>query len=203
MARKLHAQGETVALVALLDTFAPGYRRSLPNRKSVLVGAHRLLRKLEIHASNLLILERPKEKLRYIKARSIYMGYKFYAATGLPSVQARARSALLKAMSEAVRNYEPRVYPGRITLLRASKLPPGESGDPEMGWGKLAGGGLEVREIPGYFAHTMLEPSVRELAVQLKACINQAQSTELSVPNNSQLYQPLPAVDPLTPQTAV
>ncbi|MGH7825286.1 MAG: non-ribosomal peptide synthetase [Candidatus Binatia bacterium] len=175
IAQQFHAAGETVALLALIDTYAPGYIRSLPNRRSVLDRVHRLLRKFEVHVSNLLILG-PKEKLRYIKARFMWLGYRFYTGAGFPSVHARARNAILKAMSEAARKYEPYVYPGRITLLRATKLPPGGSGDPQLGWEKLAGGGLEVHEIPGYFAHTLLEPRVRPVAEKLKACINRAQS---------------------------
>jgi amino acid adenylation domain-containing protein len=203
MARKLYAEGEPVAMVALLDSFAPGYLRSLPNQRSFLDRARHLFRKLEVHVRNLLLLHGASERCGYIKARLIYLNYKLRGGTGGSSAQASARSALLKAMSEASRNYEPGVYPGRLTLIRAAKLPPSASGDQEMGWGRFAGGGLEVHKIPGYYAHTMLEPRVRELAAQLRVCINQAQSTEFCTPKRSQLYQPRPALNPLAGQTAI
>ena len=43
--------------------------------------------------------------------------------------------------------------------------------DPQMGWGRLAGGGLETYLIPGYHAHIVLEPRVRVLAKQLIAVL--------------------------------
>jgi thioesterase domain-containing protein len=202
IARQLHAQGEKVALVALIDMNAPGYLKSLPNPRSYFDRFHRLRRKVELHLYNLSILG-PEEKLRYLRGRLSWMAYRFYTGTGLPSVRARARRAILEAMRQAARSYNPDIYPGDVTLLRATELPPGRARDPQLGWGKLAAGGVEVRLIPGYFAHTILEPSVRDLAEQLKACMSQAQSTEFCAQSSNQVSQAVPAVKRLAVQAAI
>jgi hypothetical protein len=44
-----------------------------------------------------------------------------------------------------------------------------------MGWGRLAGGGVEAHLIPGYHAHIVLEPRVRLLAKELTASLFKAQ----------------------------
>ena len=81
---------------------------------------------------------------------------------------------ILNAGSRASRNYDPKIYPGKITLFRATDLGGGIEHDPQMGWGRLAGGGLETHLIPGYHAHIVLEPRVRVLARQLIAVLERA-----------------------------
>jgi thioesterase domain-containing protein len=44
---------------------------------------------------------------------------------------------------------------------------------PEVGWQKLALGGVEVREIPGSHEGMFKEPHVRRLAQQLRSCIEE------------------------------
>ena len=130
---------------------------------------------VRLHVSNLLILE-PKERLSYVKGKFNKALYKLYMGLGSAWIPAaRHRRNILKAGSRAARNYDPKIYPGKITLFRATNLGGGIEHDPQMGWGGLAGGGLETHVIPGYHAHIVLEPRVRVLAQHLIDAIGKAQ----------------------------
>jgi hypothetical protein len=77
-------------------------------------------------------------------------------------------------------------YPGRITLFRAITplkyldMPT----DRELGWGPLAGRGVEVREIPGTHREIMREPNVTVLAREVSASLSEARARQL---NDSEL----------------
>ena len=178
MAQQLHTQGERVGLLALFDSYAP--RKNWSARSSMLHRyRYKAIRLFEmtvgLHVSNLLILE-PKERLSYVKGKFNKALYKLYMGLGSAWIPAaRHRRNILKAGSRASRNYDPKIYPGKITLFRATNLGGGIEHDPQMGWGRLAGGGLETHVIPGYHAHIVLEPRVRVLATQLIAVLERAQ----------------------------
>jgi hypothetical protein len=72
------------------------------------------------------------------------------------------------------RDYEPRPYKGKVTLLKSSEQPFRVFLDRTLGWNELIAGGLEVVEIPGPGAGILKEPRVRILAEQLGACIDKA-----------------------------
>ena len=73
----------------------------------------------------------------------------------------------------AKRNYVPQAYSDKVILFRATKRPPGFYYDPQLGWGDLAVGGMEIYDIPGN--HTSIMKSL-VLAEQLKICLDKAQA---------------------------
>jgi thioesterase domain-containing protein len=75
----------------------------------------------------------------------------------------------------AYRAYTPRPYPGRVTLFRARVQPLLGGHRPDLGWGELAGGGVEVHVIPGNHVTLLREPGVRALAASLSAALGRAQ----------------------------
>jgi hypothetical protein len=83
-------------------------------------------------------------------------------------------------MREAALNYHAHVYPGRVTLFRASRQPAGYDRDLRMGWGALASGGVEIHDIPGEYGSIVFEPNVQMLAEKLQACLIQSHSAESS-----------------------
>ena len=92
--------------------------------------------------------------------------------------QARRFVELLKSDLRATRNYALHLYPGRVTLFKASEELAGTSPDPTLGWSEWADGGVEVHLVPGNHANLVYEPHVEVLAEKLTACLNQAQSAE-------------------------
>ena len=81
-----------------------------------------------------------------------------------------------RANTEALREYTPRLYPGRIVLFRAARLAAQHHGDPCLGWEGVAAGGIEVREIPGERPTIMEEPSARLLADRLREDLEAARA---------------------------
>ena len=73
-------------------------------------------------------------------------------------------------------NFVPRTYEGRITVFRVQRQPRQRIRDSQLGWGKLAKGGVDVHFIPGNHLNVLNEPQVQGLAAELKKCL--LQSTE-------------------------
>jgi amino acid adenylation domain-containing protein len=177
MAQQLHSQGERVAFLALIDSFAPRPQGSAPSSllRRYRYRAIRLFeRTVTLHFGNLAFLEH-RERLPYLKEKINKALYKLYMAAGLLWIPAaRTRQRILKAGSEAARHYNPKSYSAKITLFRATELGGGVAHDRHMGWGRLAAGELEAHLIPGYHAHIVLEPRVRLLAQELSVCLERA-----------------------------
>jgi hypothetical protein len=70
--------------------------------------------------------------------------------------------------------------------------------DRTRGWDALAGGRLEVREVPGYHATLLSRPHVRALARQLGACLNETSClNEASRAAEEAAREKAQAVDPI------
>jgi len=65
-------------------------------------------------------------------------------------------------------DFVPRTYDGRIAVFRVREQPRNRIRDPQLGWGKLARGGVDVRLIPGSHSSLLREPHVQGLAAGLK-----------------------------------
>jgi thioesterase domain-containing protein len=87
---------------------------------------------------------------------------------------------IIQLNSQAVINYAPQVYPGRITLFRTSnQIGIGKNRlDPTLGWSELAAQGVEIHQIPGAHLNLLRKPHVQVVAENLKACLNQIQFLE-------------------------
>jgi amino acid adenylation domain-containing protein len=170
IAQQLVAAGEKVALLALLDTSNPllYYKETPP-----------LSYQLYIHWLNLNRLE-PKQKLNYFVDLVIgnsqglmeKIAGKFYQWTGRALPNSGELPELFRRIEEvnrlAVRNYVPKRYSGKVTLLRAIERPTRKYYDPYLGWGEIAAGGVEIVEVPGHHKTLILEPCVRFLAEKLR-----------------------------------
>jgi amino acid adenylation domain-containing protein len=150
MAQQLRANGESVGLLALLDTYA-GRLRSVSG--SVL--------RMVMHPSRQsLFHDMPK-------------------AAG-ESLQRRVRSLLisrvlknvLQSNQTAANRYILRPYAGKITLFRASELSLRSFEELYSAWTSLALGGLDLQEISGDHGGILVSPQVDVLAAKLKASID-------------------------------
>ena len=101
----------------------------------------------------------------------------------LPDYVKKVRTACLQAESD----YTPRAYPGRVILFRSSHKPLGQLSDPRAGWNTYAVRGLEICEVQGNHENILLEPQVRSVAEQLKACLEQQPSRQIPPATPSQL----------------
>jgi amino acid adenylation domain-containing protein len=173
MAQQLHAQGQRVALLALLDGRIPTPDETFP----------------EEDAEAIVLVERyfgisfgPMESLAELpKDQQLAFMLEQAKSAGLVPAeldvsQARRFVDLLRSDLRATQNYGLHLYPGRITFFKASETLEGASADPTLGWSDWASGGVEVHVVPGNHANLMYEPHVEVLAEKLTACLNQAQS---------------------------
>jgi amino acid adenylation domain-containing protein len=172
MARQLVAGGEAVGLLALFDTYGPGYPELLP-----------AWRRLVMHGRNVLRAG-PAERRRYLRERArinlVRVRKAARRATYVGSMRARGkppegmRNNLEAAHEQALRNYVPAPYGGELDLFTAADRPETWCRDPHLGWGGLAAGGVRVHDVPGDHITLLAEPNVRALAGALGARLREA-----------------------------
>jgi thioesterase domain-containing protein len=82
-----------------------------------------------------------------------------------------------------------RPYPGRTALFALAQRdgmtdslydPLVGEIDPQLGWGPIAAGGVDVQELPGGHVTIFQEPHVRILAEKLKDCLEKARGVAAS-----------------------
>ncbi|MBD2741503.1 non-ribosomal peptide synthetase [Coleofasciculus sp. FACHB-1120] len=169
MAQQLQKAGHKVALLAVLDTSAP-----VSNNKPSFWGGLKflmttgaryiwpyfmdyfdLIADTDKPQSKLISQESKKRILKELKSKSILR--------------------VFQANSQAALSYVPQAYPRKITLLKNSEQSIAANQDPSMGWGELAGGGMEIYNIPGNHLTMLKKPHVQVLTEQLRTCIENAQ----------------------------
>jgi len=183
MARQLHAKGEKVAFVGLLDTFVPGCFKKV----TVLEWFSRQWRNFFRFG-----LKHPVKMAYYSLQRKFYFVYwntYLRLAGSLP--YDLHRKYVGYSIRKAMRTYSFQPYAGKLTLFRATEVPgkgwyyypsgmptPDDwyTRDPEYGWGELAGGGLEAYDLPGNHSTILKEPNVSLLSETLQACLEKARS---------------------------
>ena len=151
MARTLMAEGQEIAILALLDTYAEV--------------SQSMLKKFAALSLSQKVAYMGRRMHRY--RRSLKHRIDFYF---LPPEVKEVRRTLALAESR----YRVRAYPGRVVLFRASDRGLRGLEDPREGWHKYAQGGLQVEEIEGDHGNILNEPKVQLLAARLRACFESA-----------------------------
>lgn len=152
MAQQLHAQGEEVAELIMLDS---GFLslRPIPAAELPRTRAGRVLRRLRVRAEALAALAlRPLDYLRDNPRQRR---------------ERRAREAILKAWHR----YRPRVYPGQVTLVRSTDYGAKQEWHVAT-WSNLAASGVRVLVVPGGHLSFLQEPYVGAVAAQLRTCLD-------------------------------
>jgi thioesterase domain-containing protein len=174
MAQQLHTQGQKVALLALFDTYFPSDLRYLPSPALCRSKIYSFIQKVDLHLGNLL-LRRPKDQLSYIlgKAGKIKtrIGRQLKVYPHSKGSLSRGIQEVFKVNRQAISNYVPQVYPGRVTLFLSSEAPERSFYDRRLGWNDMAAEGLEVHVVPGNHDTLFSEPHVRVLAEKLRVCL--------------------------------
>ena len=187
MARQLHAAGQKVALVALLDS-APanaGYERVTWWRPGYVVrfasNAYDWLRDFAALSSS----ERSSFVFRKLRTFGRKLKRKWTPPSApqpfdveevidpnhFPEQELRLWRIHLGAMNEHAEGE----YAGAVALLRTSGQPLFCSLEEDFCWGKLARGGVRVIRIPGSHEKVFMEPHVRALAAELEQLLQETQ----------------------------
>jgi thioesterase domain-containing protein/acyl carrier protein len=144
MAQQLTAAGETVALVALLDTPAPSVIRQelLDTDSAELLSS--LFPILELSVPELRAVGSEDDQLALVMDRAQQANL---VPPGFTLAEARRYFDVCK-LNHRMRP-DPQPYRGRVTLLRASEGADRISADPALGWQSLALGGLDLHWVDG------------------------------------------------------
>jgi len=165
MAQQLAAAGEEVAALIMLDQ-GPEMPLSPPEDDAeylVQTFGSRIpleveeLRGRDFHDQIAYVLEKGKKK-RFI----------------MPFVTQKAFThfiTILRTQGNAWRNYTVRPYPGQVTLFRALEQPDGAPAEPDMGWGRVAQGGVKIIETPGDHLTMIHKPLAKDLAERMKTIL--------------------------------
>ena len=195
MAQQLLAQGQQVALLALLDARIPTPDENFAEEdlEAKLLGD--VVRYFGLSLGPWESLARlPKhELLTRVLQQAQGAGL---VPPDIHAFQAQRFLELCKADFRATRNYVLHRYAGRVTLFKASEEGPrtisdlatrsdptgsgpaektpaaGPSPDSTFGWSQWAAGGVDVHVVPGNHANMVYKPHVEVLAEKLRACLN-------------------------------
>jgi len=190
MAQRLRAAGETVALLAMFDTWGPNYPRPGATVTPLARLAEATYQRLDHHLGSLWMLE-PGRRVPYIRQKLHYgymetldrvEGAAMEIARWTYRARGRAESiprdlqptpGFVKLASEA---YVPSPYEGDLVLFRSMSQPPGSAFDESLGWGTVVRGKLTVLELPGMHATMIVEPRVRFLVEALRPILADSQA---------------------------
>jgi thioesterase domain-containing protein/acyl carrier protein len=177
MAQQLHAQGEGVDLLALLDARITPPDEKIPDAdfEAMLLADFVRYFGLSLDLANSLSQLPRDEVLNHVLELAQRAGL---VPPDVEISQAHRFVELLKSDFQATRNYELQLYPGRVTLFKASEELAGTSPDPTLGWREWALAGVDVHVVPGNHANMVYEPHVEVLAEKLRDCLNHAQSAD-------------------------
>ncbi|MHB8383560.1 MAG: type I polyketide synthase [Candidatus Binataceae bacterium] len=179
IAQQLHAAGQRVGMLGMIDTFLMNEVRVAEMTRTLCARVKRRATGLLKHVRRVVVGPR---RLAYLKGDVVQRAseiigegrqliYAFLSARGRPIPKFLERAQDVNWF--AALRYEALPYPGRITLFRAATvegfadLPH----DRELGWAPLGGAGVDVHEIPGTHLEMMREPNVQILARTVTACL--------------------------------
>jgi amino acid adenylation domain-containing protein len=153
MAQQLQKAGESVALLAIIDTrlYSTSFARFWHGSRVFLTS---MLPHLWPYISDYLQLQ-PAEPSGETKLRKFN------------SSEFKRLFQVFQANVKADSRYRPQRYSGPLTLFRTAHQ------DSAWGWGDIAADGIEVHQIPGHHMNVLRPPQVQTLAEKLSACLAQ------------------------------
>jgi acyl transferase domain-containing protein len=184
-ARQLVAQDETVALLVLFDARNPNPASSRHAPNSNGSEWHRVLKRIRHHHFRNLRRMTMPERLDYLHERLRTGGMMLRHASW--EISYKLRLCATQKFKEqprnfnsmqyfVIRHYQPQTYAGSALLIQSNSALEALSMDPEMGWGDVVQGGLEVYSAAGGHQGMFKEPHVAALADKLSVCFAEAQA---------------------------
>jgi amino acid adenylation domain-containing protein len=182
MARQLHLQGLSPAVLLLLDAAVPGssHRLSLSTQLATFLAMAR--------EQGLAYVAR-KASLKRDYLRRLW-GQRVQVAAGTLLIRsgcdlpANLRYALIEEMHlRALGRYAFQPYPGTITLIRPvdrgteGLTSLSEEDDPLLGWELLSESQVDVHHVPGDHLTFLMDPTVRTVAAELRSILSKLEDS--------------------------
>jgi amino acid adenylation domain-containing protein len=196
MAQQLRRRGEEVAGLALLDTRTPAVNAPLVGIQPEIMSSYILLE----HAKNIAGLSARDLPLAPADLAGLDLQQqldRIMTALDLRSLPAEVDTETIRrylelrlARFEAIKNYVPEPYDGRLTLFRATDVYTDTAleeaaeifieaaRNPSYGWDEIARSPIDLRPVPGDHETLIREPHVRELALALRGFLDEIASAE-------------------------
>jgi amino acid adenylation domain-containing protein len=189
MARLLKAQGETVALLALINCSPPNTDYERPRSRLSPVWLAKFFANFAYWVSCFVFRWTLRERAEFVRWK---LRVRWKRLTGKSGQKGSAvalgdvdqlldlaaysedRRLLWESHVRALAKYRPKPYAGSLTLFRTRGHPMFSSFDRQYGWGQLARGGVEVRMVPGGHGNVLSEPFVQAVAATLRSCLDRA-----------------------------
>ncbi|MEM7130729.1 MAG: AMP-binding protein [Chloroflexota bacterium] len=188
MAQQLHASGEEVAFLAMVESshwsyphyesessiikrlrYKIGDRVQVEWESATEDGVKSIVPHIASRAKRFISLLRVKTEERLDRLGS-KVGIK------LPHSQDYVQKQLEDVHEYAYFSQKAGPYPSDVLLLTAAHQPAGIVADPTLGWGQFVEGNLLIRQFPGYRIGLLDEPRVREPAALFKLKLEEAQA---------------------------
>jgi amino acid adenylation domain-containing protein len=168
MAQQLQKGGESVALLAIIDTrlYSTSFARFWHGSRVLLTS---MLPHLWPYISDYLYLQSAPSRF-FSKLRSHFQAAEPGGETKLPNFKTSEFKRLLQVFQANIKadsRYRPQRYPGQVTLFKTAHQ------DSTWGWGDIAANGVELHQIPGHHMNVLRSPQVQVLAEKLSACLTQ------------------------------
>jgi len=163
-----------VSHLFLMDAWVPNYIARQPALRRLIAGYS--LRFQLVWADWRRVNSGEQSLASFLKQRTTVMRLRNLLTPGAtPAVETSSQDSaalsredydqwLLRYLQRLTAKYEPKVYPGKITLLRSVDEPTGWLFDPNAGWAKYARDGVELRVVTGDHFTMFQEPGAIELA---------------------------------------
>jgi thioesterase domain-containing protein len=179
IAQQLRAAGLEVGLLGMLDTRPPDLMRQKSTRRPLLM---RILWRLHLLY---LRTHRRNGRLRYLwrrlRDRVQRVNYMYAANKGTGKVVSAARNVREINYVASV-SYSVRPYPGKVTLFRAEPDPSEDSLPPDLNWGQVAMGGVDIKHLPGDHGRVLYQPGLDALAAELTAALREVEAANAAMP---------------------
>ncbi|MDF0554670.1 amino acid adenylation domain-containing protein [Kamptonema sp. UHCC 0994] len=175
MAQQLCAQGEKIGWLGVCDIGVAHISNEVQNQEQ---NERSLAKFIKLHTTNLGKISSFKGKLEYlwdrIYCRLTLYYYKNHLVGELSKNEISPPDFLLKLLDinmQADMNYRCKIYPGSLALFRCKYQDVKYYFKPDLGWGDVVAGGVEIHNLPGSHFDLMKEPWVQFLAKDLKASL--------------------------------
>lgn len=170
IARRLELAGEHVGFVGILDTWV------LENTYNRFLFVEYYFRRV----SSMLRLSLG-EQFGFLKKRLQTTGRQSRRPVENPASESsakRCRNPVIDVYFPGP-DFVPRTFSGRVSVFRARKQPLNRIRDKELGWGRLAEGGVDLHYVPGtHGASVLQEPNVEVLAAEINKCLVDAEMSD-------------------------